>query len=105
MRLTHPGHFYVDLQTTFRGQRLCRLPGFRQIPAEHARGGREGGEDDIAEISIENAAARFGPTDLLRPIGNVWKLTEVTKRQRTILERLGISVPVEPNLVIKNPGV
>lgn len=38
-------------------------------------------------------------------IGRVWKLTEVTKRQRTILERLGISIPVEPNLVIKKPGV
>jgi hypothetical protein len=38
-------------------------------------------------------------------IGKVWKLTEVTKRQRTILERLGISVPFGPNLVIKNSGV
>jgi len=38
-------------------------------------------------------------------IGNVWKLTEVTKRQRTILEKMGISVPVEPNLVIKKAGV
>jgi hypothetical protein len=38
-------------------------------------------------------------------IGNIWKLTEVTKRQKTIFEKLGISVPVEPNLVIKNSGL
>ncbi len=38
-------------------------------------------------------------------IGNVWKLTEVTKRQRTILEKMGISIPLTPSLVIKNSGV
>lgn len=35
-------------------------------------------------------------------IRKVWKLTEVSKRQRIILERLGISIPIGPNPVLIN---
>jgi hypothetical protein len=41
-------------------------------------------------------------------IGNSWKLTEITKRQRIIFEKLLIPVPIDVtcmNLVIKNSGV
>jgi len=38
-------------------------------------------------------------------VGSSLKLTEVTKRQRTILERMGIAMPVAPDLVIKTAGV
>lgn len=38
-------------------------------------------------------------------IGSSLKLTEVTKRQRTILEKMNIAVPVAPSLVIKSGGV
>lgn len=29
-------------------------------------------------------------------IGGTWRLTEVTKRQRTILDKMGIGVPIDP---------
>jgi len=38
-------------------------------------------------------------------IGSSLKLSEVTRRQRTILEKMGIAVPVAPDLVIKSAGV
>ena len=34
-------------------------------------------------------------------VGGKWKLTEVSKKQRMILEKMEISVPVEANMVIK----
>jgi transposase len=38
-------------------------------------------------------------------IGTVWRLTEISKRQRTILEKLGIGIPIDANLVTKVGGV
>lgn len=38
-------------------------------------------------------------------IGSSLKLSEVTKKQRTILEKMGIAVPVKLDLVIKSNGV
>jgi transposase len=38
-------------------------------------------------------------------VGGKWRLTEVSKKQRTIFEKMGIGVPVEANLVIKKGGV
>jgi hypothetical protein len=32
-------------------------------------------------------------------IGNVWRLSEVSKKQRVILEKLGMGVPLEPLIV------
>ena len=34
-------------------------------------------------------------------VGGKWRLTEVSKKQRMILEKMEISVPVEANMVIK----
>ncbi|MCX6672507.1 MAG: hypothetical protein NTY37_01870 [Methanothrix sp.] len=34
-------------------------------------------------------------------VGGKWKLTEISKKQRTILEKMKIGIPVEANLVIK----
>jgi len=38
-------------------------------------------------------------------VGGKWRLTEISKKQRTIFEKLEIGVPVEANLVIKKGGV
>ncbi len=38
-------------------------------------------------------------------VGGKWKLTEISKKQRTILEKMKIGIPVEANLVIKKAGV
>jgi transposase len=53
----------------------------------------------IEEIIMELAKLRAVK------VGNKWKLTEITKKQRTILEKMKIGIPVEPNLVIKKAGV
>jgi len=34
-------------------------------------------------------------------VGGKWRLTEVSKKQRMILEKMEISMPVEANMVIK----
>jgi len=38
-------------------------------------------------------------------VGGKWRLTEISKKQRTILEKMKIGIPVEANLVIKRAGV
>jgi hypothetical protein len=38
-------------------------------------------------------------------VGGKWKLTEISKKQRMILEKMKIGIPVEANLVIKRCGV
>jgi hypothetical protein len=38
-------------------------------------------------------------------VGGKRRLTEVSKKQRTIFDKIGISVPVEANMVIKKGGV
>lgn len=38
-------------------------------------------------------------------VGGKWRFTEVSKKQRMILEKMEISVPVEANMVIKKGGV
>jgi hypothetical protein len=38
-------------------------------------------------------------------VGGKWRLTEITKKQRMILEKMKISIPVDANLVIKKGGV
>jgi hypothetical protein len=37
--------------------------------------------------------------------GGKWRLMEISKKQRTILEKMKVAIPVEANLVIKNSGV
>jgi transposase len=53
----------------------------------------------IEEIIMELAKLRAVK------VGNKWKLTEISKKQRTILEKMKIRIPVEANLVIKKAGV
>jgi hypothetical protein len=38
-------------------------------------------------------------------VGGKWRLTEITKKQRTIFEKMEISIPVEASMVIKKGGV
>jgi transposase len=38
-------------------------------------------------------------------VGTIWRLTEVSKRQRTIFEKLDFAIPIDANLVIKKAGV
>ena len=38
-------------------------------------------------------------------VGGKWRLTEISKKQRTILEKMGIGIPVDAILVIKKGGV
>jgi hypothetical protein len=37
-------------------------------------------------------------------VGGKWRLTEISKKQRTILEKMKIGIPIEANLVIKKSG-
>jgi len=53
----------------------------------------------IEEIIMELAKLRAVK------VGGKWRLTEISKKQRTIFEKLEIGVPVEANLVIKRSGV
>ncbi|MEM4293478.1 MAG: hypothetical protein QXJ27_04860 [Thermoplasmata archaeon] len=38
-------------------------------------------------------------------IGNIWKLTEITKKNREILKKMNAPVPSRLNIVIKGGGV
>lgn len=38
-------------------------------------------------------------------VGGKWRLTEVSKKQRTIFEKMEVGIPVEANMVIKKGGV
>ena len=53
----------------------------------------------IEEILLEPAKLRAVK------VGDKWRLTEISKKQRTILEKINIGIPVEANLVIKRAGV
>jgi hypothetical protein len=56
-------------------------------------------KSSIEEIIMEMAKVRAVK------VGGLWRLTEISKKQRTILEKMEISVPVEANMVIKRGGV
>jgi transposase len=53
----------------------------------------------IEEIFMELAKLRAVK------VGGKWRLTEISKKQRTLFEKLKIGVPVEASLVIKKGGV
>ena len=38
-------------------------------------------------------------------VGGKWRLTEISKKQRTIFEKMEVEIPVEANMVIKMGGV
>jgi transposase len=49
----------------------------------------------LEKDSIESLLMEMGKLRAVQ-IGNTWKLTEISKRQRIIMEKLGIPVPVSP---------
>ncbi len=53
----------------------------------------------IEEILMELAKLRAAK------VGGKWKLTEISKKQRTIMEKMNIEIPVDASLVIKKGGV
>ena len=54
--------------------------------------------------SIEEILLELGKLRAVK-VGGKWRLTEISKKQRTILEKMKIGIPVEANLVIKRAGV
>ena len=56
-------------------------------------------KSSIEEILMELAKLRAVK------VGGKWRLTEITKKQRTIFEKMEISIPVEASMVIKKGGV
>ena len=56
-------------------------------------------KNSIEEILMDPAKIRAVK------VGGKWRLTEISKKQRTIFEKLKIGIPVEANLVIKKGGV
>ena len=71
----------------------------RAILLRRARDAELLDKKSIEEILMELAKLRAVK------VGGKWKLTEISKKQRTILEKMKIGVPVEANLVIKRAGV
>ena len=53
----------------------------------------------IEEILMELAKLRAVK------VGGKWRLTEISKKQRTIFEKMKIGIPVEANMVIRKGGV
>lgn len=59
----------------------------------------------LGKNSIEDILLDLGKLRAVN-IGGAWKLTEITKRERTVLEKIGVAIPIEPrNMVIKKAGV
>ena len=54
--------------------------------------------------SLEEILMELGKLRAVK-VGGKWRLTEISKKQRTILEKMKIGIPIEANLVIKNGGV
>jgi transposase len=62
----------------------------RSLLLQKARDAELLGKNSIDDILLELAKLRAVK------IGGVWKLTEITKKERIVLEKLGISIPIEP---------
>jgi transposase len=56
-------------------------------------------KSSIEEILMELAKLRAVK------VGGKWRLTEITKKQRSIFEKMEISITVEASMVIKKGGV
>ena len=52
-------------------------------------------KNSIEEILVELAKVRAVK------VGGKWRPTEISKKQRTIFEKMEIGIPVEANMVIK----
>lgn len=71
----------------------------RALLLRRARDAELLGKNSIEELLMELSKLRAVK------VGGKWRLTEISKRQRTILEKLMTAIPVEANLVIKRGGV
>jgi transposase len=71
----------------------------RAILLRRAREAQLLDKKSIEEIIMELAKFRAVK------VGNKWKLTEMSKKQRTILDKMSVRIPIEANLVIKLGGV
>lgn len=71
----------------------------RAILLRRARAAELLDKKSIEEILMELAKLRAVK------VGGKWRLTEISKKQRTILEKMKIGIPIEANLVIKKCGV
>jgi len=58
----------------------------------------------LDNISIEEILMELAKLRAVK-VGGKWRLTEISKNQRTILEKMKIGIPVEANLVIKRAEV
>ncbi len=92
----------VRKKETFRGLLLVYFVAMilRSLLLQRARKAKLLEKSSVEEILREMSKLRAVN------IGNTWKLTEITKKQRTILEKMKITIPLTPeNLVIKTGGV
>jgi transposase len=62
----------------------------RSLLLQKARNAGLLGKNSIDDILLDLAKLRAVK------IGSVWKLTEITKKERIVLEKMGISIPIEP---------
>ena len=70
----------------------------RAVLLRKARDAKLLDKSSIEEILMELAKLRAVK------VGGKWRLTEITKKQRTIFEKMEISIPVEASMVIKKAG-
>jgi transposase len=70
----------------------------RAILLRKARDAKLLDKKSIEEILLELAKLRAVK------VGGKWRLTDISKKQRMILEKMNIEIPVEANLVIKRAG-
>jgi len=95
--------------TPLRVQKIATLQGLlfifflslvlRAMLLRRARNAKLLEKSSIEEILMELAKIRAVK------VGEKWRLTEISKKQRTILEKMKIGVPVEVDMVIKKAGV
>jgi hypothetical protein len=52
-------------------------------------------------VKIESAKTKLRAVK----VGGKWRLTEISKKQRTILEKMGVGIPIDATLVIRKGGV
>jgi transposase len=71
----------------------------RAMLLRRARNGKILEKSSVEEIIMEMAKVRAVK------VGGLWRLTEISKKQRTILKKMDIGVPAEANMVIKRGGV
>jgi transposase len=71
----------------------------RAILLRRARDAELLDKNSIEDILMELAKLRAVK------VGGKWRLTEISKKQRMILEKMKIGIPVEASLVIKKAGV